>query len=106
MDLGSSERVEEKDFRSFVDDKKPTMGGAAAATAVGGFWKVEEVEFVEGEVEEGTVGVMRLGLRKHQPWELSGKAVGHFGDGGSPVVAHRSEADIIGVDLKLFGYEI
>lgn len=40
MDLGPGERVEEKDFRSFVENKKPTVGGAAAATAVGRFRKV------------------------------------------------------------------
>lgn len=106
MDLGSGERVEEKDFRSFVENKKPTVGGAAAATAVGRFRKVEEVEFVEGEAEEGAVSVVRLGLRKHEPWELSGEVVRRFGDRGSPVVAHGSEADIVRVDFKLFGNEV
>lgn len=66
MDLGPGERVEEKDFRSFVENKKPTVGGAAAATAVGRFRKLEEVEFVEGEAEEGAVSVVRLGLRKQE----------------------------------------
>lgn len=45
------------------------MGRAATALAVRGFWKVEEVNFVVGEVEEGAVG-LGLERREHEPREL------------------------------------
>lgn len=106
MNLGSGERVEEKDLRSFVEDKKPTVGRAAEATAVRSFGELEEMEFVEGKAEEGAAGVVRLGLRKHEPGELRGEMLRRFGHRGLPVVANGSEADIVAVDFKLFGNEV
>lgn len=82
------------------------MGGAAAALAVRrSFWKVEEVDFVGGKVEEGggRVGPAVVGLGEHQPWELRWEVVWGFGYGGSPVLADHSESEIIAVDFEVFG---
>lgn len=68
-ELGVGEGVEE-DGGALVEDDEPAVGGAAAALAMRSFWKVEEVEFSPGEVEEGAVGAAAVGVGKHQPGEL------------------------------------
>lgn len=101
--LGAREGVNEEDGRCFVEDDEPSVGGAAAALAVRSFWKVEEVDSAVGEVEEGAVGLVGLGLGEHQPGELRREMVRGFGDGGSPTVTHNSESEVVGVDCELFG---
>lgn len=53
MNFDTCQGIEQKNGRGLVEDNKPAMRGATVALAVGGFWKVEEVELGGREVEEG-----------------------------------------------------
>lgn len=80
--LGTCERVNEKDGGGFVEDDEPAVRGAATALAMRSFWKVEEVDSAVGEVEEGAVCLVGLGLGEHQPGELRREVLRSFGDTG------------------------
>ena len=49
---GAREGVQEANLGGFVEHDEPAVGGAADSGAVRGL-RVEEMGFVEGEVEEG-----------------------------------------------------
>lgn len=77
-ELGPGYGVEKEDGRSFVEDGEPAVRRAAPALAEGGLGEVEEVDFVVGEVEKGTAGVVVE--RNKEPWELGRKMERDFGD--------------------------
>lgn len=49
------------------------MGGAAAASMVGGFGEVEEMVLVISQIQKGAAVIGGGALRKHQPRELTGE---------------------------------
>lgn len=71
------------------------MRGTAVTGAVRRFWKIEEMGFVIGEVEEGA-------WRKHEAWELGWEMERGLGKGGSPASAYGSETQVIGIDGEEF----
>lgn len=64
VDFGSGKRVEEENRGRFFEDKKPAVRGAAAAAARR-LGEVEVVEFVVGEIKEGTAVDGGTSLREH-----------------------------------------
>lgn len=68
------------------------MGGTADSGAVRGlWWEIEDVGFVEREVEEGAA-------REHEPWELRRQVERGFGNGVSPAPANGTESEVVRVD--------
>ena len=72
---------------------------------MGGFWKLEEVDFEEGEIEEGAVGLVGQRLRqgKHEPGELRREVMRDFWDRDTPRVTDGSESEVIGVNREILG---
>ena len=104
MDFGTCEGIEEDNVRCLVKDYEPTMRGAAVALAVvGGFWKVEEVDSVGGEIEEGLPRLVGLRLWKHEPRELGREPAWRFWYGESKTATRGLEAEVIAVDCDLIG---
>lgn len=79
------------------------MGRATTAFAMGSFGKIEEMDFVVGEVEESAVRTVKMGLGEHQPWELRREMIGGSGDRGSPALADASESEIVSVGCEVSG---
>lgn len=55
MNFDSCQGIQQEDRWGFVEDDYPAMRRATVATAKRSFWKVEQVDFVGGEIEEGAV---------------------------------------------------
>lgn len=55
MNFDSCQGIQQEDRWGFVEDDYPAVRRATVATAKRSFWKVEQVDFVGGEIEEGAV---------------------------------------------------